>query len=240
MKSKILFIFLFIFLISLTFAKADLGTFAQNSCVDIKTILNATSVNISTVSYPNSSTALTEKIMNKSGYTFNYSFCDTGALGTYNYDYHDSLGNTYVNTFEVTYAGIQLSTSQSIIFLVAIAVLFFMFFITFFGIQMLPSENTKNPEGEIISISYLKYFRPVLWFVEWCLVIAILFISANLSFAYLGDQMFANILFLLFRICAGGTFIIIPVMFAYMLQKIVTDKKTQDMIKRGIYPQGNI
>lgn len=104
MKNKlILSILLGLFLIS--FASASLGTFKQGTCVDIKTILNTSAVTISSLNYPNSSTALGITDMDKNGLTFNYSFCNTSTIGIYNYDYNDSEGNVYVNSFEITPSG---------------------------------------------------------------------------------------------------------------------------------------
>lgn len=104
MKSKLIsLIVLSIFLIS--FVSASLGTYKQNECVHIKTILNSSSVNISTISYPNSIVVVSNQIMTKQGKTFNYTFCNTSILGTYIYDYFDSNGDVYVNSFEVTPSG---------------------------------------------------------------------------------------------------------------------------------------
>jgi hypothetical protein len=94
-------------LLLIGFVSADLGTYEQDSCVNIKTILNSTWVNISSLSYPNSSIALTQKSMSKNGVTFNYSFCNTNELGVYIYDYYDNTGEVYVNTFTITREGVE-------------------------------------------------------------------------------------------------------------------------------------
>lgn len=104
MKKAFIFILCSIFIISL--ACADLGTYKIGSCVNIKTILpNATTVTISTISYPNSSLATSNHIMNKTAQTFNYSFCDTSSVGSYVYDYYDNTGETYVNQFTINANG---------------------------------------------------------------------------------------------------------------------------------------
>jgi len=122
MNKKILVtIILGIFLIG--FASASLGTFSQNQCVVIKTILNTSEVNISTISYPNGTTAISNKEMTKVARTFNYTFCDTNSLGTYNYDYFDAEGNTYVNSFEITPSG--SSGLSNIIFFVFVTLLLY-------------------------------------------------------------------------------------------------------------------
>lgn len=126
MKKIYLFI-LGIFLITLV--SASLGTFKLNECVDIKTILNATSVNISTLNYPNSSLIISNRPMTKTGLTFNYTFCNTSVIGKYNYDYYDNLGNVYVNDFEVTKTGDKVSLSNSILVIafLIVAILLFVY-----------------------------------------------------------------------------------------------------------------
>lgn len=103
MKSKILTLMIIgIFLFSLAFVSANLGTYTQGECVDIKTILNTSSVTLSTLSYPNGNIAVSNKVMtNIAGKTFNYTYCSTNFIGTYNYDYYDASGNVYVNSFEI-------------------------------------------------------------------------------------------------------------------------------------------
>ena len=101
--------------LSTNLVSASLGTYAQYSCVDIKTILNTTAVNISTLSWPNSTVILTNGEMTKSGYTFNYTFCDTKVAGTYIYDYVDASGNVYVNSFDATPTGDTTSNTFFII-----------------------------------------------------------------------------------------------------------------------------
>jgi hypothetical protein len=95
-------------------ASADLGTFQQNSPVEIKTILNTTSVNISTISYPNSTLIISNQAMTKNGLNFNYTFYNTSKLGTYIYSYFDAEGNVYVNSFTITPTGNIFNNALSI------------------------------------------------------------------------------------------------------------------------------
>ena len=103
---------------------ASLGSYKQGECVQIKTILNTTSVNISTINYPNSTIAITNQAMTRNGYSFNYSFCNTSTLGTYVYDYVDTItGNVYVNDFIITTTGYELNTSKSIVILIGLGIM---------------------------------------------------------------------------------------------------------------------
>lgn len=131
MKNKyVLFMLLGILLIGTM--SASLGTFKSGSCVDIKTILNTSAVTISSINYPNSLSALGIKPMTKKGLTFNYTFCDTYNLGTYNYDYNDTEGNVYVNSFEITSSG-SSSSNISNYFWILIILTWGVAFVGFFG-----------------------------------------------------------------------------------------------------------
>lgn len=90
---------------ALPLVQGSLGTYEQGECVKISTILNSTWVNISTISYPNSTTAVSNVVMIQVAQSFTYNFCNTTDLGFYIYDYFDNFGNVYVNDFEITLNG---------------------------------------------------------------------------------------------------------------------------------------
>ena len=96
-------------LLVLPLASASLGNFNPCDPVDVKTILNTSSVTLSTLNYPDGSLALSNKAMqNVAGKTWNYTFSNTCTIGTYNYDYFDAKGNTYVNNFSIGNGGITI------------------------------------------------------------------------------------------------------------------------------------
>lgn len=125
MKKITSFLILGIFIIAFApFVNATLPDIASGDCISIKTILNSSSVNISTVSYPNSTMIIINEEMTKNAQTFNYSFCNTNELGNYIYDYFDNEGNVYVNDFNVTSTG-ESGTNLYLILLTCLAVIFF-------------------------------------------------------------------------------------------------------------------
>lgn len=132
MNSKILFSIL-LSLILINFISANLGSYEQSKCVDIKTILNTTSVTLSTLTYPNGTIPVSDITMqNIAGKTFNYTFCETDAIGTYIYDYYDSEGNVYANSFEITPSG-NSGNSNIYFFLFIIIFVYVIALIGFFG-----------------------------------------------------------------------------------------------------------
>ena len=126
MKKVFLTIILGVFLLAFApFVNATLPDAAAGECITIKTILNTSTINISTISYPNQTIAVSNKLMNKTAQTFTYLFCDTNTLGNYIYDYFDNEGNVYVNDFNVTSTG-TAGTNLYIILLTCLAVIFFL------------------------------------------------------------------------------------------------------------------
>ena len=118
---KIYLSLLLLFLFIIPLVNAQLGTFKQNDCVTIKTITNATSANISTISYPNGGIAVNNTEMSKVGSSFTYVFCNTSQIGYYVYDYTDSEGYYYVNNFEISPSGFTGTLGFYIILLVVLA-----------------------------------------------------------------------------------------------------------------------
>ncbi len=143
-------------------------------------------------------------------------------------------------TFEVNYLGKTFSTSQAITYLVLFIIVFFIFGFNLFIINILPASNTKDEEGKILSISYLKYLRGTLFFFGWMLFVAILFLSSNLAFAFLSEQLFAKILFVFYKITFGLTPLIVTVWLVWIFVQMFHDRQLQKLLNRGFFPQGKL
>lgn len=235
MAKRIILLFIFVMmLLPLVGATAKIGV-PYNLAVSCDG-LNCSSLNI-TIQNPDSTILVNNKPMTNNVAFANYSFIPL-TFGAYKYFLFDNT-NYSENSFEATSTGYALSTSNSIVYLIMFFVVFFVFGMVMFFISKLPEDNEKDPEGKLLSISYLKYFRSALWFVEWILFIGILYLSSNLAFAYLGEQLFAKTLFVLFRIALGVTPIILIVWIIWVFVKIFHDKQLQGLINRGFFSEHN-
>lgn len=229
------YICLFVLILLLGLVSADLGTFRQGECVKIKTILNASSVNISTISYPNSTVIISNKAMTKTGQTFSYTFCNTSILGTYIYDYFDNSGNVYVNSFEITPTGNDLSSSQSVVYII----IFIISFIIFIGLLTLgiylPEGNKKNEmTGYIIAVSNLKYLKLVSLFLAYLTAMILSYFSWMVSYAYLEMEFIGDIFRFLFY---GEAILILPIFILFVfitIANLVKDNKIADGLTRGL------
>ena len=223
------------FLLILPMVSSGLGTFKQGECVDIKTILNTSSVTLSTLNYPNGSVIVSEQDMTNSvGKTFNYTYCSATTIGKYYYDYYDADGNVYVNDFDVTSTGENLTLEYGLIYFFALVFIVLVILGIFFIISLLPSQDTVDTEGNIMQISWLKYLRPVLWIFIWALSLGLLFIISNITLAYIPNPMVGNFFFALYKIAFWMTIVMLPIYSIYILVRAFQDKEMKRLIERGI------
>jgi hypothetical protein len=86
-KKVVILVIAFILLLSQIYpilAIPTLGVFKVNTCVELKqTCANCSFVNVTTIIFPDSSTATINAEMTKSGSDFNYTFCNNTMLGNY-------------------------------------------------------------------------------------------------------------------------------------------------------------
>jgi len=140
----------------------------------------------------------------------------------------------------VTTTGTIFSTGQSILYVVFLVLLILIFFLNFYGMGYLPSRNQRDEQGRIMSINNLKYFRNVLWMTGYFLFIGIVYISSNLAFAFLGEELLAKTLFMIFRISFMFSPVIIIVWVVFIFASIFHDREFQRMLNRGMFPGGQL
>lgn len=154
--------------------------------------------------------------------------------------FNEAFGGSLSGTFFITYTGQEFSEAQAILSGFLLIILVGLIISLVFFINQLPFENERDPEGQIISISYLKYLRSPLWFVEWMLVIALLYITSNLAFAFLSEELFAKVLFMIFQVMFALTPIIVIIWGVWFFVKFYHDREFQNLLNRGIFPQGRL
>lgn len=247
MKKVLLVLILGLFLISLASAQEDQKTWGyveSGVCISLtQTCGNCTFVNITEITYPNKTDfGLGEPIkMQKTGTSYNHSFCNTNSFGVYIISGdHDRDGEIDIwnANFESNYNGSENTTAQSILYLGLLAIFVFILFIAFFVMNLLPKSNTPDEEGKIMSVNYLKYFRLPLWLFIYFLFIALVFLSSNIAFAFLQEQMFGKILFAIYSILFALSPVVLILIVISFFVKIIEDKKLKKMMSRGMFPQG--
>lgn len=233
--------FLVFFVMSLLFLTLVTATATNQKLYNVTAScknFDCTKINI-TILAPNSSTVKFNQSMTNAGAYAYYQFTPN-QVGEYTFYVFDNQQNYSSGTFKSSSTGTELTTANSVIYAGLFALIFFIFFIMIFFINKLPDRNTTDEEGRLVSITWLKYLRAPLWFVVYFLFIAIIFISSNLAFAYLGEQLFAKVLFSIYRILMGLAVPIVVIWIVWIFVSMFHDKQFQKMINKGIFPKGRL
>ena len=197
-------------LFNMAYTEARLGNFIQGNCAELKTISNSSSVNISTISYPNLTVAVTNQLMEKNGKTFNFSFCDTGVIGFYIYDFFDLEGNVFVNDFEITPIGDNINTGSSIVYIIILTTI--IIFFTFFLIIAVktPYDNIEEKKGRmtmVIKITKTKYVKLMAIWISYGLFLWFVVVVTGLTNNYIKFDALRTLttnLYLFFRALGFG------------------------------------
>lgn len=147
----------------------SLGTFKQNSCVDlVQTCANCTYTVLQDVTYPNSTSAcptcaevMTENIANK----WEYNFCNTDALGKYivtGYSDVESVDTVWAYDFEVTPNGEAISGGKATFYVSLLA-----FLLIFFGICLYFFNKTESLNVKVGSFGFGYLLLVAIVFVAW-------------------------------------------------------------------------
>ncbi len=178
-KMKKQFIFLLVGLFLLQGVNAYLGEFEIGECVPIRTVLNTSAVNISSIHIPapNNTVLYLNELMTKNGQTFNFTFCDTDVGGTYVYDYCSVEGDCFENDFLVNPRGKSIDTARSIVYVILLlSNLLLLAFFVFLSIKV-PYANISEEQEDgkfIVEVTKTKYVKLIsiwlaagsfLWFI---------------------------------------------------------------------------
>lgn len=238
MKYKLLVLLLVITLVIPLSTAATIGTFKQGEVIEIYQICeNCTYNNISVVLYPNSTVAVSNVIMSKDDTYYNYTFSNTDILGKYivnGFGDINGVKTSWVYDFEITGTGFEFTQSRSNYYIGLLALLVFFFIITIIAIPRIPDGNVTDDYGMLMDINNLKYLKPVLWITAWVILLGIVFTSSNVALAYLGSEMFGQLLFTIYRIMFLITLPGIIIWTIYILISIFRDKEVKKMIERGV------
>ena len=223
-------------LMMVTMASANLGTFKVNSCVEIRTILNTTSVNLSSVTYPNGTSSYLNEAMTKSGLsTFNYTYCNTSDSGEYVYDYCDLEGNCYVNSFNINQNGSVLTHGKATMYISFILLAIVVLFASIFGAINIPWKNQRNDEGEIISINYLKYLKLFLIVMSYVFLMFLFGLSQSIFNNYMPETGVGSFFRVMYTLMLSGLYPGIVMGFIFSFLVFIEDKKLNRMLERGYW-----
>jgi len=184
-----------------------------------------------------------ESVLQPNGYWYyNISGDYFDEVGYYYYgvSYQNGFGGALDGVFEITYTGFGLDTSQAILYGFFLTLLVLIFLASIVGMGFLPAKNSRDEEGRILSINYLKYFRNVLMMVAYFLFIGINYIVSNIAYAFLNEKLIADTFFMIFRVSFGLAPLVVIVWMIWIFVSMFHDKQFQKMLNRGMFPGGTI
>ncbi|KKK71178.1 hypothetical protein LCGC14_2916540, partial [marine sediment metagenome] len=174
MKKILLTLILGIFLLSFASSQIQsLGTFKLNADINlIQTCDNCTFNNITSVLYPNSSVAISNVEMTKDGTFYNHTFSNANITGSYivnGFGDLDGINTVWNYDFKVNNTGTEQSISDAILYIISFVGLIIVFFLSLYFAISLPYRNIPNDDGQIISVSSLKYLKLMMILISYAL-----------------------------------------------------------------------
>ena len=231
MKNKILVLFVLgIFLFS--FVSATLPDVKQNQCVQIRTILNTASVNISSITYPNETTLFLNEFMTKNALTFNFTFCGTDLIGKYDYSYFSEDGDVFVNDFLVTPSGRVSTTGESILYFVLTVIMFFATFGMFYLSVVLPYRNARDDEGNVVEIILAKYLKVMVIALTYPIIMITLNLMNGLAVNFTSLTIFSGIIGFLFEVMVRLAWPWTIIMGFWIIYLMIRDSNFSKIIKK--------
>ena len=233
---------LFLFLFVITFSSAYEPHQQNTNYSYSETVANADRCNLTSITYPDGTTAELDIEMSKSGFEFSSNILsanfsqlgDTCWAIVCSDDDAEPQHTDGIKCLEVTYTGDTIKGSGASFYIISVCVLFVLMLLSFYGSLILPKEDYKDFDGQIITINKLKHFRPVLWTFSWLMLLGVVFIVANMTLAYLPSSMVGDLFFTVFQIMGWFSLIAIPITFIWIIVRWWQDKQTQTLIDRGV------
>ena len=248
MKHKLIFVLVFLMII-MPIISAQI--YKQNSAVNISIPCRFNNTQCKTTAVCNVTVFDNEEIKiiaNKSISASKNSFIVVAlnstqkkTFGTYRIDMfcsQDKISDSPSIEFEITPTGEDLSEAQGMIYLVMLLAGFIIFGLCLWGAIKIPFRDIRDEEdGQILSVNGLKPVKVILGFFAYLSLLFISTIVHDIAQSYLflsAVQGFFNIIQLILLIC------VYPLLLLTMIVAVklfVTDKKTQDLLDKGIWAE---
>ena len=143
-------------------------------------------------------------------------------------------GNPTRLILENSYGTTSASTPLILWYLGALAFFVFLTILLFIAYGKLPQDNDRDEEGELLSISKLKYFRYIIILSVYWIFVAMMFIISTTARYYLNDTLITKLFFALFTILMRMSLPFIFVIFIYIILEIFEDRRLKDLWERGL------
>lgn len=161
----------------------------------------------------------------------------TSKLGDYTVDLvciDDGVAGSNTEYFTITPLGDELSTPESILYILFLAGAFFLFLLTLYGAVVIPFRNTRSNEGKVISVNDLKYVKIMLICFTYLLLLLISGMLQGVMLNYLPEIGVHRVFSFVYSILFAFVYplIVCSLLFAFVL--FLQDKKINKALIRGL------
>lgn len=214
-----------------------LGTFKKDSCIELIQICsNCTYNNITYIIYPNGSKLNINISMTKTDTFYNFTFCNTSAVGEYIVNGIGDLEGTktaWNYDLLINDSGTDLSTSQSIIYFIALIISIILFLLCLFFTITIPYNNNRSNDGKVISVNSLKYLKIFLIPITYVFLLLIVGILRGITSDLLYINGISQIFNWIYWILLSFMFPLIVMTFFLMILNFLGDFKLNKILEHG-------
>lgn len=239
--SLVLILMLGIFLIGISSAEInELPPVKQGECVITKQVCVSCSYVNTSISFPNSTLAVTNQgMVDQGGGTWTYEFCDTSEKGRYDVTGSGDLLGTdtgfNVLSFKVSATGTELTQAKAISYTVILIISILIFISLVFVSIKLPSKNKSDElTGYIIAVSNLKYLKTFLLGLSYLSLMWISYFTWMITHAFLDFTFLSSMFKIIFYTLAISTFPLFVLYIYFTISNFIRDKDIQDLLLRGL------
>lgn len=205
-----------------------------NPC-DNNTLCNITIVNNQDTSYVANNNKT--DFLKNGDFQYNVTFSTLGQH-TIKLFCSDGISNqTAVFNARVTQSGQEGTLIEAVGYTVFMLILLALLILCLVGSTSIESENTYDFGGNLIKITYGKYFKMILFFFSYMIFEIMSFLGWQMADTFLTFPLFSNILKWLFYVLLALTFPLLLFTVVLVFTKALLDAKLWEYKERGVKPR---
>lgn len=164
-------------------------------------------------------------------------FSDLGLHAFYMWCNDSTIGGEARGVFEVTPTGVEFTQAESNSYLVIVISLIAFLIASLYGFITLPYKNTRNEEGDLVSINDLKYAKILLGFATYGFFTWLANIMISLSSNYLHIGVSLGFFTMVFKTMLFLMWPLVVLTIIVMGWNFMRDFKFQEILGRGLTPK---
>lgn len=209
----------------------------QGECAYIQqTCSNCTFVNLESITINHANPTYLNTPMTQQGYTYNYTYCNTSFLGNYIVSTCGDIdgANPPICVNYNFIVGGEFTSAQSLIAIILFIFLLVIFIGSIYSFVVIPFNNPKTPEGEIINVDFKKYLKIGMLGLSYICLVGLIYFSWNFAYGILQFTEMANFFYVLYRFSFIFMFLALPTLFIIAIFRFAKDMSIYKDLIRGL------